>query len=558
MFIEYLVYIHSSVKEVAMFYVPSTSLSGTPSNGSSDVDGAVFSANASRNLSGLLDEQRKRGIGAALLTITVVEGRNLPVMDPTGKSDPYCVVIVGNQEQRTAVQYSTISPVWHETLQFEVSGVPQLMQNEPIENAINCCLQHYIQIDVWDYDTLNRDDFMGRVQIPLSLLSEETTAGWFPLGRASAKDNVRGEIFFEFTLKTSQPIPRWCVDYELYSLCKKKPGFEIPVAFGDSVVDFPGEAERVEMVIDDVVVEVSKHRGIGRMYLTNFRLVILCHLSGLTAAGYTYDMSFTVALNNIQSVDRGEDEKVVSRTVRGNAGFSDVKTLTVRCWDFRTIRLIFMKKPQYLHSFYMPPDPGSMQSSPDSLLASLQPISQECSKESSLPSTGSEGNGSEGKQPTSQSQPTDLLVANDSTDNITRPSSCSSFQILSRSSSSSSSVAGVSSHGSDGPQLVPPGTAGVLGAGLLAAAFSGGGPISSAAERLKTELIPASTFLNLYISVFYQRLEFLALNGIDNPPSLHFVKSLTNGVSVLSTKSFSFAIRTRLFSLFLQKYRILL
>lgn len=72
MFIEYLVYIHSSVKEVAMFYVPSTSLSGTPSNGSSDVDGAVFSANASRNLSGLLDEQRKRGIGAALLTITGV------------------------------------------------------------------------------------------------------------------------------------------------------------------------------------------------------------------------------------------------------------------------------------------------------------------------------------------------------------------------------------------------------------------------------------------------------------------------------------------------------
>ena len=32
-----------------------------------------------------------------------------------------------------------------------------------------------------------------------------------------------------------------------------------------------GEVERVEMVIDDVVVEVSKHRGIGRMYLTNFR-----------------------------------------------------------------------------------------------------------------------------------------------------------------------------------------------------------------------------------------------------------------------------------------------
>lgn len=37
-----------------------------------------------------------------------------------------------------------------------------------------------------------------------------------------------------------KPVPRWCMDYELYSLCKRKPGFEIPVAFGDSVVDFPG------------------------------------------------------------------------------------------------------------------------------------------------------------------------------------------------------------------------------------------------------------------------------------------------------------------------------
>lgn len=71
---------------------------------------------------------------------TVVEGRNLPVMDPTGKSDPYCVVIVGNQEQRTVVQYSTVCPTWHETLQFKVSGVPQLMQNEPGNNNLSLVL----------------------------------------------------------------------------------------------------------------------------------------------------------------------------------------------------------------------------------------------------------------------------------------------------------------------------------------------------------------------------------------------------------------------------------
>lgn len=42
---------------------------------------------------------------------------------------------------------------------------------------------------------------------------------------------------------------------------------------------FSGEAELVEMVIDDVIIEVSKHRGVGRVYLTNFRLVT--HLDNL-------------------------------------------------------------------------------------------------------------------------------------------------------------------------------------------------------------------------------------------------------------------------------------
>ena len=100
-----------------------------------------------------------------------------------------------------------------------------------------------------------------------------------------------------------------------------------------------------------------------------------------------------------------------------------------------------------------------------------------------------------GKQTSGQPQITDPPSANDSSDNITRQSSCSSFQILSR-SSSSSSVAGVSSHGSEGSQLVPQGTSGVLGAGLLAASFGGGVPISNAAERLKNELIPASMLVS--------------------------------------------------------------
>ena len=39
---------------------------------------------------------------------------------------------------------------------------------------------------------------------------------------------------------------------------------------------FTGRSEHVELVLDDVLVEVSGHRGLGRIYLTDFRLVIVC------------------------------------------------------------------------------------------------------------------------------------------------------------------------------------------------------------------------------------------------------------------------------------------
>ena len=67
----------------------------------------------------------------AYMCVLVVAGRDLLVMDPNGKSDPYCVVTVGDQEEKTCVQYSTVNPEWRETLHFPVTGVPQLMQTEP-------------------------------------------------------------------------------------------------------------------------------------------------------------------------------------------------------------------------------------------------------------------------------------------------------------------------------------------------------------------------------------------------------------------------------------------
>lgn len=56
-------------------------------------------------------------------------------MDPNGKSDPYCIINLGDQQQSTNVQYSTLNPEWRETFKFELSAIPQL-----IETGRNTCM----------------------------------------------------------------------------------------------------------------------------------------------------------------------------------------------------------------------------------------------------------------------------------------------------------------------------------------------------------------------------------------------------------------------------------
>ena len=77
-------------------------------------------------------------------------------------------------------------------------------------DGVQCCLTHYLFIEVWDKDTLNRDDFMGLIMVPVSKLCEQTLCGWYPLGRMSSRDTVSGEIYLEITLKTEQVTEIYC------------------------------------------------------------------------------------------------------------------------------------------------------------------------------------------------------------------------------------------------------------------------------------------------------------------------------------------------------------
>ena len=61
-------------------------------------------------------------VTAPILRLTVVRAADLSSMDVvTGKSDPYVVLAVGDEERRTSVKARTLAPEWEEAFDFRLS-----------------------------------------------------------------------------------------------------------------------------------------------------------------------------------------------------------------------------------------------------------------------------------------------------------------------------------------------------------------------------------------------------------------------------------------------------
>ncbi|NXJ93651.1 RASL1 protein, partial [Corythaixoides concolor] len=101
-----------------------------------------------------------------VLRCHLIEARDLAPRDPSGTSDPFARVSCCGHTLETAVIKKTRFPHWDEVLELEVAEAE-------VGKAV-------LSIEVWDWDIVGKNDFLGRVEFPLDTI-RDPTKGWFQL-----------------------------------------------------------------------------------------------------------------------------------------------------------------------------------------------------------------------------------------------------------------------------------------------------------------------------------------------------------------------------------------
>uniref|UniRef100_A0A673L6F6 Multiple C2 and transmembrane domain-containing protein 1-like n=1 Tax=Sinocyclocheilus rhinocerous TaxID=307959 RepID=A0A673L6F6_9TELE len=107
----------------------------------------------------LSDVHRKAQLWRGIVSISLIEAHDLQPMDANGLSDPYVKFRMGHQKYKSKTMPKTLNPQWREQFDFHLYD----------EQG------GFIDVTIWDKDAGKKDDFMGRCQVDLSLLSKECT-----------------------------------------------------------------------------------------------------------------------------------------------------------------------------------------------------------------------------------------------------------------------------------------------------------------------------------------------------------------------------------------------
>lgn len=134
-----------------------------------------------------------RNAETAILTVHIIQARNLVPRDFSGTADPYVrVCLLPDQRSSSAqskIQRKTVSPVFDEEFIFELKERHQ-------DTAV-------LEILLYDYDQFSRDECIGSVHVPLKSLdlSEkvELWKGILPYEKDKDKDRDIGDVMFSLS-----------------------------------------------------------------------------------------------------------------------------------------------------------------------------------------------------------------------------------------------------------------------------------------------------------------------------------------------------------------------
>ncbi|KAL0979488.1 hypothetical protein UPYG_G00185770 [Umbra pygmaea] len=112
-----------------------------------------------------------------------IEARDLAPRDISGTSDPFARILFKRHSAETSIIKKTRYPHWGETLELELE--PEDLSEEGT-----------VTVEVWDWDMVGKNDFLGKVEIPFSCLHKTPLLqGWFrllPLG--NNEDDAGGKL----------------------------------------------------------------------------------------------------------------------------------------------------------------------------------------------------------------------------------------------------------------------------------------------------------------------------------------------------------------------------
>ncbi|XP_073960908.1 multiple C2 domain and transmembrane region protein isoform X3 [Choristoneura fumiferana] len=127
--------------------------------------------------------------GVGWLCVKVYGAKGLAAADLGGKSDPFCVLELGNARLQTHTEYKTLTPNWNKIFTFTVKDISSILE-----------------LTVYDEDHDHKVEFLGKLAVPL-LSIRNGEKRWYALKDKKMRARAKGsypQILLEMTVIWNQ------------------------------------------------------------------------------------------------------------------------------------------------------------------------------------------------------------------------------------------------------------------------------------------------------------------------------------------------------------------